>query len=474
MSDTSTSAKSLDRVRLLALWVGPALAALTAWQTQHLSAEIAWTAATTVWCAIWWIFEPVQIPVTSLLPLAIFPMVGVLTPEQVGASYGNPLVLLMMGGFMLSTAMERSGVHRRIAVGMVKAMGEGDSRRMIWGFMAASWFLSMWISNAATVLMLLPIALAALEGIEDSQIRGRLLLSLAYAASLGGIVTPIGTPPNLVFMQNFRVSFGEEPTFLDWMSWALPVSLVMLPIAACWLTRGCRRETTVKLASSHPWRREEVRTLVVFAVTALLWVTRKQPFGGWSAISLPGFSLAAANDASVAMLAVVAMCLIPNGETEGRNRGRKLLDWDTASNIQWGVLLLFGGGIAIAQAFGESGLSDTLGAHVAQLAELPLIAMIACICLIVTFLTEITSNTATTTLLLPILAAAAVAAGIDAKSIMIPATLSASFAFMLPVATPTNAIVFGGSDVTVRQMAREGLVLNLIGVVVVTARCYFI
>ena len=426
--------------------------------------QVSWTAAVVVLCAIWWIFEPVPIPVTSLIPLAVLPLVGVLDASQVGAAYGDSLVLLMMGGFMLSMAMERSGAHRRIALTMVHAFG-GDQggRQMVFGFMAASAFLSMWISNAATALMLLPIVTAAMEKSSNRRLRQCLLLGVAYAASIGGIGTPIGTPPNLVFMKFYvEIAGGDEPTFATWMRWALPIMLVMLPLAGLWLTRGLKAEGKLEMPKVGSWRYEEIATLAVFVITALLWITRREPFGGWSGwLGLDG-----ASDASVALLAVVAMHLLPNG------KGETLLTWSDAKRIPWGVLILYGGGIAIAKAFDQSGLDDVIASSLTGLANVPVLIMIAIVCLAVTFLTEVTSNTATANLVLPILAATALAAAIDPRLIMVPATISASFAFMLPVATPPNAIVFGSSELTIDQMAREGFALNLIGIVVVTTICY--
>jgi sodium-dependent dicarboxylate transporter 2/3/5 len=439
-----------------------AMGAATTWYGHP--AEISWTASVVVLCAIWWVFEPIPIPVTSLIPLAVFPMVGVLSAAQVGAALGDKLVLLMMGGFMLSTAMERSGAHRRIALSMVNAFG-GDSggRQLVFGFMAASAFLSMWISNAATVLMLLPIVFAVLEKSQNQRLHTALLLGIAYAASVGGIATPIGTPPNLVFMSAYvETARGEEPTFTTWMMWAVPIMAIMLPVTGLWLTRGLKPEGGLNLPEVGRWRYEEIATLIVFAATALLWVTRKGPFGGWSTwLGLPG-----ANDASVALIAVVVMHILPNG------KGERLLTWENAVKIPWGVMILFGGGIAIAKAFVESGLSEVLGESLSGIAGLPVIVMIGLVCLAVTFLTEVTSNTATATLLLPILATTALKAEIDPRLIMVPAAISASFAFMLPVATPPNAIVFGKGTITIRQMIREGFVLNLLGVVVVTLVCW--
>lgn len=439
-----------------------AMGAATTWYGHP--AEISWTAAVVVLCAIWWVFEPIPIPVTSLIPLAVFPMVGVLSAAQVGAALGDKLVLLMMGGFMLSTAMERSGAHRRIALSMVNAFG-GDSggRQLVFGFMAASAFLSMWISNAATVLMLLPIVFAVLEKSQNQRLNTALLLGIAYAASVGGIATPIGTPPNLVFMSAYvETARGEEPTFTTWMMWAVPIMAIMLPVTGLWLTRGLKPEGGLNLPEVGRWRYEEVATLIVFAATALLWVTRKGPLGGWSTwLGLPG-----ANDASVALVAVVVMHILPNG------KGERLLTWENAVKIPWGVMILFGGGIAIAKAFVESGLSEVLGESLSGIGGLPVLVMIGLVCLAVTFLTEVTSNTATATLLLPILATTALKAEIDPRLIMVPAAISASFAFMLPVATPPNAIVFGKGTITIRQMIREGFVLNLLGVVVVTLVCW--
>ncbi|MBT8132246.1 MAG: SLC13 family permease, partial [Gammaproteobacteria bacterium] len=425
---------------------------------------VSWTAAVTTLCAIWWIFEPIPIPATSLIPLAVLPLVGVLTPSEVGESYGNPLILLLMGGFILSTAMERSGVHRRIALNMVNLCGGGSGRSLVFGFMAASAILSMWISNTATTLMLLPIALAVTEQSKDHRLQLSLLLGIAYAGSVGGLGTPIGTPPNLIFMEVYAETTGIRLSFSEWMRWGLPITIIMVPLIGLWLTRGLGKGVPLELPKPGLWRPEEVRTLTVFAVTAFAWITRSEPFGGWSQL----LNLPTANDASVALLAVVAMFLIPNGH------GEKLLNWKTASKIPWGILILFGAGITIAKAFGNSGISVAIGEALADLRHLPVLLVIALVCLSVTFLTEVTSNTATTALLMPILAAASASAGIDPRLLMVPAAMTASCAFMLPVATGPNAVVFSSGRITIREMAREGFVLNLIGVTVVTCVGYFL
>ena len=427
------------------------------------SSAVGWTAAVTTLIAVWWIFEPISIPATSLIPLAVFPLAGVLSESDVAAAYGHKLVLLMLGGFMLSAAMEKSGAHRRIALGMVNLSGGSNGKALVFGFMAASAFLSMWISNAATTLMLLPIAMAIVTQTENRRLQIALLIGIAYAASVGGVGTPIGTPPNIVFISVLAEHSGNEMTFLDWMGYGIPIVLVMLPIVGIWLTRGLSKVGAIELPEVGQWRREELLTLLVFGITALFWVTRKQPFGGWSTL----FNVPAANDAHVAILGSIGMFLIPNG------KGGKLLDWETAKKIPWGILILFAGGICVAKAFGTSGLSAELGGMLASLKTLPVLLLIGSICLAVTFLTEVTSNTATTTLLMPILLAAAIAAEMDPRVFMIPATISASFAFMLPVATPPNAIVFGSQKFTVKEMVQEGVILNMIGVVVVTLFCYF-
>jgi len=421
------------------------------------SAAAAVTASVTLLCAIWWVFEPVPIPFTSLIPLALFPLFGVLTPAQVGQSFGSPLILLLMGGFMLSTAMADSGAHRRIAMYMVNIFGGGSARGLVMGFMAAAAVLSMWISNTATTLMLLPVALAVLEQTEK-KIQIPLLLGIAYAASIGGLGTPIGTPPNLVFMQVHLDQFGSTPSFPQWMSWGVPVVLIMVPIAGLCLTRGVKLTNPVELPKVGKWRPSEKRVLIMFSLTAFFWITRQAPFGGWSEL----LDLPMANDASVALIAVVLMAALPDGE------GRKLLHWESAARIPWGVLLLFAGGIAIASAFVQSGLAEIIAQQLGALARLPTWLLILSVCLSVTFLTEVTSNTATASLLMPVLAVTASATGISPMLLMVPAVLSASCAFMLPVATAPNAIVFGSEKVSIREMARAGFVLNLIGAVVIT------
>ena len=411
---------------------------------------------------------PVSIPAASLIPLALFPLFGVITANDAAQAFGNKLIQLMFGGFLLSAAMEKSGAHRRIALTLVNLCGASNGRRQVLGFMAASALLSMWISNAATTLMLLPIVLAVVGQTSNESFQKALIIGIAWAASIGGIATPIGTPPNLVFMQVFEEKTEEAFTFLQWMMMALPIVAIMLPVAWLWLTRKLNSGINVKMPDPGKWRSEEIRALSIFGVTALLWITRQQPFGGWSEWT----GLHEANDAAVAILGAFAMFIFPSGNKSKDGKVVRLLDWETAKTIPWGILILFAGGICIAKAFGASGLSELLGSSFNGLSAVPVLFLVLLIAFVVTFLTEVTSNTATATLLMPILVVVALSNEIDPRILMVPATISASFAFMLPVATPPNAIVFGSGRITVSELAREGFVLNLIGVVVVSVYCY--
>ena len=420
----------------------------------------------TVLCALWWVFEPIPIPATSMIPLGIFPLLGLLNGKQVAQAYGDPLIILLMGGAMLSKAMEKSGAHRRLALYMVNLFGGDNQRRLVFGFMVASAVLSMWVSNTATTLMLLPIAYAVLDSArsEDSaKLAVPLFLGIAYAASIGGLGTPIGSPPNIIFLKIYGEATGTIPSFAQWMLWGLPVVVLLLPLAGLWITRHLGESAPLAIPQAGVWRTEEVRVLIVFSLTALAWITLREPFGGWTTL----LGVPTANYAAVALTSVIIMFVLPNG------RGGKLLDWESASTIHWGVLLLFAGGIAIAKAFAVTGISQAIGESLSGVTRLSIIVLIAAVALAVTFLTEITSNTATTTLLMPILAAASLGAGFDPALLMLPAALSASCAFMLPVATAPNAIVFGSGKITVEQMVREGFALNLMGAAVITLVVYF-
>lgn len=454
------------QLKRLSLFLGPvaALALTLSMMAMGWALQGALAAGLTMLCALWWVFEPIPIPATSMIPLGVFPLLGILDGKQVAQAYGDPLILLLMGGAMLSKAMEKSGAHRRLALYMVNFFGAQDQRRLVFGFMVASAVLSMWVSNTATTLMLLPVAYAVLESNNSAskKLAVPLFLGIAYASSIGGLGTPIGSPPNVVFLKIYAEATGVSIGFGQWMLWALPVVLLMIPLAGLWMTRNLEKGEPLVLPKVGDWRTEEVRVLILFGLTALAWITLREPAGGWSGwLNVPS-----ANYAAVALTSVVLMFVLPNGH------GGKLLDWESASSIHWGVLLLFAGGIAIAKAFAVTGISEAIGQSLSGVTRLSVISIIAIVALSVTFLTEITSNTATTTLLMPILAAASLGAGFEPAILMLPAALSASCAFMLPVATAPNAIVFGTGKMTVEQMVREGFALNLIGVTVITAVVY--
>lgn len=456
----------MKKTKQILLWLAPllGLALAVILDFSGFSSAIAIVAGVTFLCALWWIFEPVPIPVTSLIPLAIFPLTGILTSTQVAQAYGHHLILLLLGGFILSQSMAYSGAHKRIALIMCNLFGGNSPKRLVMGFMAAAALLSMWISNTATTLMLLPVALAVLQSSNDKQLTTVLLLGIAYAANVGGIGTPIGTPPNALFLSTYQETTDISIGFLGWMKWSVPLVFIFIPLMMLWLTRNIKSQHSITLPETGKWTTIEKRVMWVFSITALLWITRQEPFGGWR--ELTGFTTA--NDASVAMLACIAMFVIPDG-----NKGR-LLDWKTANQIPWGILLLFAGGICIAKAFSASGLSELIGHQLAAFTNLPVILLIAAIALTVTFLTEITSNTATTAMLMPILAAAAIATDIEPALLMLPAAMSASCAFMLPVATAPNAIVYGTDKVAIQQMVKNGFGLNLLGTLLIALVCYLL
>jgi sodium-dependent dicarboxylate transporter 2/3/5 len=420
--------------------------------------KVCWTAGITLNTAIWWVFESIPIPAASLLPFAAFPLAGVLTHREASAALGNTVILLLMGAFMLSKAIEKSGIHERFALGMIRLVGGNGGSRLVFAFMLTSALISMWISNSATVLMLTPMATALLARSRDPRLAVPLLLGIAYAASVGGAGTLIGTPPNVIFAGIYEQTTGNEFGFLRWMKTGIPLVAVSIPVMAWWLTRNLKHAQALEPGRAGPWSKPELRVLVVFGLTILAWITRTDPLGGWSG----WLGIDTAADSTVALAAVVVMFLVPDG------RGGRLLDWDTAVSIPWGMLLLFAGGICIAAAFTASGLSGLIGSRLAGLSSLPLIGLLLALCLSVSFLTEITSNTATATLLMPVLAAAAAGAGVAPELLMVPAAISASCAFMLPVATAPNAIVYATGQMTIARMAREGFVLNLLVAVIAT------
>lgn len=467
MGEPDLRGVSASPVRRAALLAGPILAAALGVGLAlgtDLPRPACWTAAITTLCAVWWIFEPIPLAATSFIPFAALPLAGVLDHKQVATAYGHHLVLLMLAGSIVASAMEGSGAHRRVALSMIRAIGASSGRRIVLGFLVVSAVLSMWMSNTATTVMLLPVAIAVADSADRDVLAVPVLLAVTYGASIGGSATPIGTPPNLVFLAQYGDVGGDVPTFVDWMKLGVPVVILMVPLAWWWLTRRLAGPVSVALPDLGRWTPRERRVLVVFALTAVAWMTRSEPFGGWGrALGVEGF----AGDSTVAIAAAVVLFVLPaGGEDDGR-----LLDWETAVKIPWGVFIMIGGGVAIGKAFGASELGPELGRSLAFLAGWPLWLLVPFVALMATFLTEVTSNTAAANVLMPILAAAAVAGGVEPRWLMLPAVLGLNHAFMLPVATAPNAIVYGTGRVTTGAMAREGLVLNLLGSVVIAAVC---
>ncbi len=462
-------------------------------------------AAVTALVACWWITVALPIPATSLLPLVLFPLLGVTKFEDAAANYADKNIFLFMGGFIIALGIQRWHLHRRMALHIVRLVGTSQST-LVLGFIIGSAVLSMWISNTATTLMMLPIGLAVIGSLpsgpaepketQHTAFGAALMLGIAYGASVGGVATPVGTPPNIVLKGILRAMFPHAPeiSFGTWMLVFVPLTVAFVPViwlvltrVTCPVARGAVRvgrdvirEHLRRLGSlSGP----EAWMLAVFALTAALWMFRQPITLG--AFELPGwsdglerlapnwFKPAFIHDATVAVGMAALLFMIPGGRDEDGRRV-PLMDWKTAEKLPWGILLLFGGGFAIAEGFEQTGLSTYVGECLALLAGAPVVVLILGACLLLTFLTEVTSNTATTSVMLPIMAGAATAVfQINPLVLMLPATISASCAFMLPVATPPNAIVFGSGQVQMQRMVRSGLILNFVGVTLVSL-CFYL
>jgi len=451
------------------------------------------TAAVTVWMALWWLSEAIPVYATALLPLVLLPLLGATPMRAAAAPYAHELIFLFMGGFLIALAMERWGLHRRVALATLRLVGDGASN-VVGGFMLVTALLSMWVSNTATAIMLLPVATSVIALVagqhgaaspeaaladHDSPVRPFalcLLLGIAYGASIGGMGTPIGTPPNVLLLSYVKTELGREVSFVRWMSVALPLVAVFLPLAWLLLTRvlypirlprieGGRRLVSEALAELGPMARGERVVLAVFLLAATLWITRPLLTG----LELGGFvPLAGLTDAGVAMLAAMLLFVTP----VERAPRRFALDWDTAIRLPWGILVLFGGGLSLAAAIRANGVGELLASQVVGLAGTPSLLIVLAVVTLIVFLTELTSNTATTATLVPVLAALAPGLGLDPMLLIVPAALGASCAFMLPVATPPNAIVFGSGLVRIPEMSRAGFWLNWVGIVLITILAY--
>ena len=480
----------------LGLWVGPALA-LPLWAGPKLGwwplpdgSLVGSMAALTVLMAVWWMTEAVPIAATALLPLVLFPLLGIPPGGGVTAEYAHPMIFLFLGGFLLALAIEDSGLHRRLALSILVAVGD-NPRHVVLGFMLATALLSMWLSNTATTMMIFPIAVSVLAQAQSSshdvQRIGRfnvaLLLGVAYAANIGGMATLIGTPPNASFKAIFGEMFPGEPevSFFGWMTVALPFAVAMLVAAWALLCLVLYRvgnqpflgESNVvrrELRELGPMDRCQWSMLVLFLITAALWILR-EPVRGWGWAPRLGVDRLAdgtvlVGDGTVAIAMALVCFILPSG----RAPGERLLKWEAAVRVPWGILLLFGGGLALAQGMQTTGLDTYVGRHLADsLDGLSPVGMIALTATGMTFFTELTSNLASVNMLLPVLGSTAVELELNPRLLMIPATLAASCAFMLPVATPPNAIVYGSGLLRMRDMIRAGLILNLVGVIFVVA-----
>jgi solute carrier family 13 (sodium-dependent dicarboxylate transporter), member 2/3/5 len=433
------------------------------------------TAAVTAWTAIWWITEPIPVPATSLLPIVLLPATGARTPVEAASGFGNPLVFVFLGGFMMALAVERWDLHRRIALAVLAVIGGGPARITL-GFMVATAFLSMWISNTASTMLMIPMAVAVVARVGAGRnaalvapFATGLLLAVAYSASIGGITTLIGTPPNIVFA-GVAQTLDRQVDFARWMLFAVPPAVLALGLVWVYLTRvvfptgDLSVDTSMIRAERAGLGRlgiAERRVALVGGAVAAAWITR--PF-------LISPVLPFVDDAVIALTGALVMFALPSG-TDERPR---LLDWSTMSRLPWGLLLLFGGGLGIADAFTATGLSEWIGSQMGGLSALPPILIVTAIVLVVVMLTEVTSNVAVAGMLLPVLGGVAPALDMDPFLLMIPATVAASCAFMLPVATPPNAIVYGSGYVPLRTMARVGSVLNVGSVLLIAPLSYLV
>lgn len=433
----------------------------------------------TLWIALWWVTEAAPIAVTALLPIVLFPLTGALDISTTTESYGHKYIFLYLGGFLLAIAIEKWNLHKRIALHLIKAIGT-NVKQIILGFMVATAFLSMWISNTATAVMMLPIGMSIISQLKDNpntiadenQIFGKaLMLGIAYSASIGGMATLIGTPPNLVFAGYIQEVYNIDISFFQWFKFGLPISILLLAISWWYLTNvafkfkqkefpGGKKEIDRLLAELGPIQQEEKIVLIVFIATAFCWISR--------AFLLELF-LPQIDDTIIAIAAGILLFTIPTKDKEDR-----LINWDDAIKIPWGIILLFGGGMALASGFEVTGLAEWFGNQMVLLEALPLFLLLLIIIFSVNFITELTSNLATTAMLLPILAPIALNLNLNPYLLLVSTTVAASCAFMLPVATPPNAVVFGSGYLRIPDMVRAGIWMNIISILILTCMVYFV
>ena len=470
--------------RKIGLYLGPILFILTRFflELEGLSDQANAVLASTLWIAIWWITEAIPIAATSLLPIILFPLSGALPLADTTSSFGHRFVFLYLGGFILALAIQKWNLHKRIALNIIKVVGT-NVQKIILGFMVATAFLSMWISNTATAVMMLPIGIAIIKQMKDLKntsedenlIFGKaLMLSIAYSASIGGIATLIGTPPNLVFAGIIQETYNIEISFLKWFQFGLPISILLLAISWVYLTKVAfkfkqnefnkgKEEINRQLEELGSISYEEKIVLSVFVLTGLAWILRTYLLNKF----IPNL-----DDSIIALISGISLFLFQANNQEGKKE--KIMNWEDAVKLPWGILLLFGGGLAIAQGFQSSGLANWIAENLTQLNDFSLFIILLVLITAVNFLTEITSNIATTAMLLPILAPTAVTLGVHPYILMVGATLAASCAFMLPVATPPNAVVFGSNYLKISDMVRAGILMNIISIIIIFMMVYFI
>ncbi len=455
--------------------------------------EVTKMAAVAALMAIWWVTEAIPLAATSLVPVVLFPVLGILNGDEIARSYINSIIFLFLGGFMLAIAMENWGLHKRIALKIITMFGGGASSIII-GFIVAAAFLSMWVSNTATAVMMLPIALAIIGKMENEFGKERtknfsltLMLSIAYACSLGGIGTLIGTPPNLAFVRIFHIIFPKAPeiSFGTWMVLSIPISIIMLSFMAFILIKVYYKFDK-NLVIDPAFIKDEYNKLgkisfeektvaIIFCITAVLWIFRENLNLGF--LVVPGWSNIFTNpdylnDGTIAIGMSLLLFFIPSRTLYSEKK--TILDAEVFKKVPWGIILLFGGGFALAKGFTSTGLSELIGNQFSGMAKLSPVIIVLITALTINFLTELTSNTATAQMILPIMASVSVAMGLHPLLLMITATLSASMAFMLPVATPPNTIIFASERVTIGEMVKAGFVLNILGVIIVSALVYLI
>ena len=467
--------------RTIGLFLGPILfiVVLLFFRHEGLSKSANAILASAIWIAIWWITEAIPIAATALLPIVLFPLSGGITLQETTASYGHKYIFLFIGGFMLSIAIEKWNLHKRIALNIIRLVGT-NVVKIILGFMIATAFLSMWISNTATAVMVLPIGMAIVSQLRDNPatkedenlIFGKaLMLAIAYSASIGGMATLIGTPPNLVLAGVIQETYHTEITFFQWFTFGFPISVLFLFLCWIYLTRvafkftqktfpGGKEEIQRQLKELGKVTTEEKTVLTVFLLTAFAWVTRS--------FLLKSF-IPAIDDTIIAIICAIVLFILPSSKKQ-----KKLLVWKDTLKLPWGILLLFGGGMALASGFDSSGLAVWIGSKMTSLETVPLLLLLFILIASVNFLTEITSNLATTAMLLPILVSLAAAIGVHPYFLLVGATVAASCAFMLPVATPPNAVVFGSGYLKIEDMVKKGIWMNIISIIILTFIVYYI